>query len=257
MKRSSNKLQKQNASQPQTENRGKPSQLKFLQLNAPGIWTNKHKSLYIIKYLTDNGRHNFLHQAGKHSNKDADHENQQNNQDTKIYFEQAQEIAEKLFNIQCSSKRCIVFYFRYINEQKLTYDFSEYIQNKDFVDILSSIQNLLTENFIQDLIIILSSQNNINSIADMLLENKGAPSNYSHIIKNLFIQKKIDTMIEQKTITSDIETIRNEFEDFLKDPQTKYLVRMFICDILNIFYTQTIDQSNQDEQFQMAEVNDF
>lgn len=42
-------------------------------------------------------------------------------------------------------------------------------------------------------------------------------------------------MIEEKKARPEIEIVKNEFEDFLKDPSTRYLIGNFIAEILSIF----------------------
>ncbi|CAK61587.1 unnamed protein product (macronuclear) [Paramecium tetraurelia] len=256
MKKNSKKVHKvENYSKPKTENRGKPSQLKNIQLEAPEIWTNSPPCVRLVKYLSDMGRHNYLHQAGKHSNKVDNNKRQENDLDTKLRYEYAQEIVEKLFSIQCESKRCFVFFFRSVDQEKVIYDFQEYIQNQEFLFIIHLIQPLLSQKFIEDLISILNSQDNSSSAVDLLLQSKDDPSKYSHIVQNFFIQKQLQTGLDKKTNKPNIEEVINEFEEFLKDPQTNQLVYDFVSEILRIFQSSTAYLPDINEMCEV--VNDF
>ncbi|CAD8167737.1 unnamed protein product [Paramecium octaurelia] len=256
MKNNTKKVHKiERCSQPKIENRGKPSQLKNVQLEPPDIWTNSPTCVRLVKFLCDMGRHNYLHQAGKHSNRVDNNRRLENDLDTKLRYEYAQEIVENMFDIQCESKRCFVFFFRSVDQDQVIYDFQEFFQNQDFILHLHLISPLLSKKFIEDLINILNSQNNIASAVDLLLESKDNPSEYSHIVQNCFIQKQLQTRLDEKTNKPNIQTVRNEFEDFIKDPQTNQLVYNFVVEIIRIFLSSKAYLPETDEIYEV--VNEF
>ncbi|CAD8073349.1 unnamed protein product [Paramecium sonneborni] len=221
------------------QNRGKPPNLKSTQLKIPNLWTNQFQCIQLFKFLTEEGRHVYFHLAGKRSQKVENEKKNEVIQNTRKFYEYAQDIAEKLFKIKCDSKRCIVFFFRNPNEEQSIYNFSQYIQNEIYQFILYGIHKLLSEKFVYDLIYILGHENEINNVIDYLFQVQEQPSNYSQIIQNLFIKQKIQRMKEEQKQKPSIEIVQYEFQDFLKDENTRYRVRIFIEEILNIFQAQS------------------
>ncbi|CAD8083819.1 unnamed protein product [Paramecium sonneborni] len=257
MKKNSKIIKKIKKNDSQKPNyRGKPSNLKFTELSIPNIWTNQYQCVQIIKILTQEGRHLSCHLAGKHSISENHSQKYKEIKDTQIYYEYAQEVVEKLFKINCVSKRCIVFFFRNPNEeQQQIQNYSENINNYNYFVIFNHIKTLLSQTFIYDLISILNNESQIQIIVDELFNHQDQPCNYSQIIQNFFIKQKIQKMIQEKKQKSSIEVVKQEFEFFLKDQNSRYQVTMFIEEILKIFQATSQFQIGLPEYYQIDELD--
>ncbi|CAD8073347.1 unnamed protein product [Paramecium sonneborni] len=257
----SKKIKKRKNSQIQT-NRGKPSDIQSTQLSIPDIWTNHPVCLKLIKYLLDNGRHNCLHQAGKQTNKNDYKSKKCEIKKNKEFYTQLESIAKELFGYQCETKRCIVFFFRSNEEEKLANDnwiqnFHQY--NQDCVEALFKIKALFNEKFFNNLILILSSNQTQDQLIQQLLQNSETPQQFSQIIQNIYIKYILEQMKEQQSCN--VYTFRNRaaiednFFSFIKSNSFKIELEKFIRDIKFIFNRENDQYHGSVIQFQ--ETNDL
>ncbi|CAD8167735.1 unnamed protein product [Paramecium octaurelia] len=233
-------------------NRGKPCDIQNTTLNIPNIWTNDQTCLRLIKYLSDIGRHNCLHQAGKQSGK-KDEKNKQEKpegdnkqslkkkeiENTRKYFEKCEDFSEQLFGHKCETKRCIVFFFRSnIDDKNNNYD-NITACPQDCKDVLFKLSALFTHKFFMDLIEILNSSNNIQHLISAFISNRGTPASFSPIIQNLFIKYMIETMKEKNSMHDFEMKTRDELErtfyNFVESPVAKEELEKFIREIKLIF----------------------
>ncbi|CAK61586.1 unnamed protein product (macronuclear) [Paramecium tetraurelia] len=247
-------------------NRGKPCDIQNTTLNIPNIWTNDQTCLRLLKYLSDIGRHNCLHQAGKPGSKDKPGKkvklesenkydlNKSEIENTRKYFEKSEEFAGELFGHKCETKRCIVFFFRSNADYKINnYDFIK-TSPQDCQDVLIKLSALLTHKFLMDLVTILNQSNNIPYLIDTFVTQWITPSQYSPIIQNLFIKYMIDTMKEKKSMEDFEKKTREDMEkiffNFLQSPIFKEELEKFIREIKLIF-------NRENDQYQPQDFEDF
>ncbi|CAD8083813.1 unnamed protein product [Paramecium sonneborni] len=248
-------------------NRGKPSDIQRTILAVPNIWTNDQVCLRLIKYLQESGRHICLHQAGKQTEKNNYQSKQNEIEKTRAFYEKSEKIAEDLFGHKCETKRCLVFFFRTNQEEKISnYNWieSQFPPNyQDCVLVLNKVQALFNQKFLSNLIQILTWNKYLEILIDSFLENAKTPQQFSQIIQNIYIKYILDQMKQKNSYESynfkNREEAEKNFYSFLESDLVKSELEKFIKEIKQIFnkendqYDANIIQLEDQNQVQVID----
>ncbi|CAD8084905.1 unnamed protein product [Paramecium sonneborni] len=224
----------------QNKDLGKPPNLKNIILDKPNIWAAKEKSIRLITFLINQGRHFLLHPAGtkKILKYESNQQKQKEKENLHNYINKMKPLYDLLGQIsitylgfqqrQQKKERLIVFFFRNNSQIDPQYDNLEPLINNQLQYELEEIKFQLDKNFFRELHEILKQlvgnqiniQNQIKLITQKIVNQTNDLHELSQantIAKNLFIQ----LLIEQGN--KNLQLLKT----IIEDQDAKQLVKLF------------------------------